>query len=429
VKRWAWTALAFAVLATVLTLCWSGGRGEELMLADGRGVSLVQATFGTRHELEEGSVLARLIAKIVGATRAQRFGYRSIVHMTPAPTLMVWTRWVIPTSNAPPRFASMRSIDGMETEPAHPVMDASAQKSPLRLMAWQFNSFPRRDASFQLRFHDRPPPYHTNPLGALDVRNPSPTNAPALGGHEAPVTVQDDATGFTLTRLEVGGTIPLWRKPGHSGLAPWTSAWFEVREGGNVSTNWTVREILIQGATGNFMRVSPLYVKPVDGLIETGFTAGWWRDEPDWTVTVVFGKAASRHPEEVWTLRGLPARGLQTVLATNFSAAALGCAGAAITLQPASPQSMGSHSFTRTTDLSLTYTSSLPRVRVELVQARDQEGRDLRLGAGTDVGFGRYYAGLELLPTTSSVDLTFGFAHGRNVDFKVMPRFSGTNAP
>ncbi len=428
-RRWAWVLLAFAVLATVITLFWSGKRREELVLADGRGVSLVQATFGTRHELEEGSVLAKLIAKVVGTTRAQRFGYRSIVHMTPAPTLMVWTRWVIPPSNAPPRFASMRSTEGMETEPVYPVMDASAQKSPLRLMAWRFDNYPRRDASFQLRFHDRLPPYHTNPLGALAVRNPSPTNAPALGGREAPVSVLDERVEFTLTRLEVGGRIPLWRKPGHSGLAPWTSAWFEVREGGKVSTNWTVREILVLGATGNFVRAAPLYVKPVDGLIETGFTAGWWRDEPDWTVTVVFGKAASRRPEDGWTLSDLPALGLQTALVTNFSAATLGCAGAAVMLQPASPQSMGTHDFTRTTDLSLTYTSSLPRVRVELVRATDQDGRELRFGAGTDAGFGRYYAGLELLPMTSSVDLTFGFAHGRNVDFKVKPRYLGTNSP
>lgn len=423
-KRWAIAVAVFAVLSFCVAY-WRGTiQRPEVTLPDGRGVSLVQATFGTQHELEEGSIIARLVARVAGKARAQRFGYRSIVLGSPSPALIVWTRWPNPPSNTPPRYASLIDDGGMETEPTYPVMDSSAVVSGERIMAWRFDSYPRRAQSFHVRFHDRPPPYRAQPLGSLRVRNPSLTNAPPLGGREAPVVAGSNGE-FMLRQLDVGGDMPMFRRPSHSGLTPWTEATFEVRENNVRSTNWTVRELQLRSASGNFIRINPLFVRLKSGLIETGFTSAWWRDEPDWILTAVFGRIGDYGDTNLWIVPTLPANGLNTTLITNVVSPFLAPPGGTISLRPASPQSLGDPTHIRTTDLELTYKPDNRHRRLELVRVIDQNGEELGFGKQTDNGFGRFNAGLELRSNTTFVQLTLAISNARTIEFLVKPRFIG----
>lgn len=424
-KRWAVVVVAFAVLSAGFAM-WRGKiQRPEVTLPDGRGVTLLQATCGTQHELEQGSVIARLIARVAGKNRAQRFGYRSIVHTTPSPALILWTLWPVPPTNPPPRYATVLDDRGMETEPMYPLMDASAAVSGERIMAWRFDNYPRRAKSFHVRFHDRPPPYHTQPLGALRVRNPAPTNAPALGGREAPVVAANDPD-ITLTQLDVGGDMPAFRRPSHSGLAPWTEAVFEVRENDVRSANWTVRELQLRSPSGNFTVVNPLFKRTREGRIETGFTSAWWRDEPDWTLTAIFGRTGDFGDTNLWTLAPLPADGLRTTLGTNVVSPFLAPPGGTISLRPAGLQSTSPPGHARTTDLELTYRPDNRHRRLELVRVTDQAGAEIGFMEQTDNGYGRFLAGLELKPDTTALRLTFAISHTRTAEFLVKPRFIGT---
>lgn len=423
-RRWAIAVIAFTAVSVSIAIWYGSVHRPELTLPDGRGVSLIQTTFGTQHELEQGSLAARLIARVAGKARAQRFGYRSIVQTTPMPALIVWTTWLKPPTNPPPRYASLIDSGGMETEPTYPVMDSSAAVIGERIMAWRFDNYPRRASSFHIRFHDRPPPYQPAPLGSLRVRNPSPTNTPPSGGREAPASPSSDSEVSLLT-LDVGGKIPLFRKPSHSGLTPWTEAVFEVREDNRRSTNWTVRELQVRSTSGNFARVNPLFVRAQSGKIETGFTAAWWREEPDWILTAILGRIGSFGETNLLSIPALPAKGLNTSLTTNFTSRFLAPPGGKLSLQPASLTSSSGPALGRTTDLELTYTPDNRHRRLELVRVTDQSGEDLGFSKQSDNGHGRFIAGLELRPTSKSVNLTFAISEVRTVEFLVKPRFIG----
>jgi hypothetical protein len=135
----------------------------------------------------------------------------------------------------------------------------------------------------------------------LLVPNVARTGVPPLGGQEPPLTVVDDEVAFTLVALSSGEALPFWRRGTESGLAPWTTATFEVKEGGRVSTNWTIRRITAVGATGNSFTV--IYPKVIvkDGRLSPGFANVLWPDEPDWNLSVEFTRARNFSPETLCT--------------------------------------------------------------------------------------------------------------------------------
>ena len=431
-QRWLIAAMAFALIAGLLTWLMPGGGQYDLRLADGRAVSLIQTTYGTRHVYEEGSVLAKWVAKLAGPARAQRFGFRTHSTTTPTPSVVIWTEWTKLITNRPPRYASLRAVSGFETEPGFLSLESSSSDKSRSVIAWRFDSFPRRAEAFEIRFHDRSPPYRPDPLGAVVVRNGAQVNVPPLGGQEPPVSVAQDGLTFTLVKLSSGEALPPWRRGTESGLAPWTTATFEVKESGRVSTNWTIRRITATGATSNSFTVMYPKVAVKDGRLTPGFANVLWPDEPDWNLSVEFARARNFSPEDLWTLRGVPVTRTNTLLTTNFPAAIHGGVQAGLSLQRAAMLSGAEEGYLRTTDLGLSFTSLVANLRVELTRAVDNHGRELKFGDGVYLWpfsgpSGRYVAGLELAADTESVDLTFAFQPPYRIEFKVKPTFVRTN--
>ncbi len=433
-QRWLLAALVFALIAGLLTWLMPGGKRYDLQLADGRTVSVLMTTYGTRHVYEEGSALAKWVAKLAGPARAQRFGFRTHSTATPTPSAVVWTEWTNLITNRPPRYASLRDVSGFETEPVFLSVETSSSSDKSRsVIAWRFENYPRRAESFEIRFHDRAPPYRPDPLGALRVRNIPLTNIPPLSGAEPPITVVEDGIAFTLVKLSSGEALPSWRRGTESGLAPWTTATFEVKEHGRVSTNWTIRRITATGATSNSFTVLYPKVAVKDGRLTPGFANVLWTDEPDWNLSVEFARARNFSQEDLWTLRGVPATRTNALLTTNFPAAIQGGVQAGLTLQRAAMLSGTEGGYLRTTDLGLSFTSLVSNLRVELTRAVDNHGRELKFGDGVYLWpfsgpSGRYVAGLELAADTESVDLTFAFQQPHRIEFKVKPTFVRTNS-
>jgi len=431
-QRWLLAAVAFALIAGLLAWLMPGGERFDLQLADGRTVSVLQTTYGTRHVYEEGSVLAKWVAKLAGPARAQRFGFRSHTTMTLTPGIVVWTAWMKSSSNRPPRYASLREVSGFETEPVFLSVETLSSDKTRSVIAWRFENYPRRAESFEIRFHERSPPYRPDPLGALLVRNVPLTNFPPLGGQEPPVTVVEGGITFTLVKLSSGEALPPWRRGTESGLAPWTTATFEVKEHGRASTNWTIRRITATGATSNSFTVLYPKVAMKDGRLTPGFVSVLWPDEPDWNLSVEFVGTRNFSPEDLWTLRSVPATRTNALFTTNFPASIQGGVQAGLSLQPAAMLPGAEGGYLRTTDLGLSFTSLVSNLRVELTRAVDNHGRELKFGDGVYLWpfsgpSGRYVAGLELAADTESVDLTFAFQQPRRIEFKVKPAFVRTN--
>lgn len=430
-QRWWFAAVMFVVCAGLLAWLLPG-RKADLILADGRAVSLLATTYGTRHTYEEGSFLARIVARFFGPNRAERFGYRAHNFSSASPSLAVWTEWPKVGSNSPPRYASIRVAGTFESEPLYLSASSFSSRNPRSIVAWKFENYPRRAGKLEIRFHDRPPPYRPNPLGALVVPNQAEQGVAAFGGMEPPIRVENEGVTFTLMSLESGQELPLWRRGTESGLAPWTMASFEVREGGVVSTNWMVRRIEGLGATSNAFVVGYSRVARRGGLLSAGFSSVLWPDEPDWKLTAEFVRTAGYAESDLWTLRGVPVSRTNSSFVTNFIAALRGGVATELILKPASLQSAAENGYLRTTDLELSFKCSLPEMRVELARVVDNHGRELKFGNGYALWphtgpNGRYTAGLELAPDTASIDVTFAFQRPRLVTFTVKPTFVRTN--
>lgn len=432
-QRWWFAALAFVVVAGLLAWLWPGPKAD-LTLADGRAVSLITTTYGNIHRLTDASPVAKVIARLFGEGAARRFGYRTYnTFISTNSSIAVWTEWLTDGSNRPPRYASIRSETGLETEPVFLASESvSADDRRRSVLAWRFENYPRRSEQFEIRFHDRPPPYRPEPLGALHVRNAPDGSVSSLGGKSPPVTIEDRGMTFTLKNLVSGQQLPLWRRAAESGLAPWTTAGFEVRENGAVSTNWTIRRMEGRGATSNSFAVTYNRLPRRDGSLIAGFSNVLWPDEPDWKLTVEFVQTLGFAPSDEWTIRGVPVSRTNSTLVTNGIASVHGGVVIELSLKPSALQSAGENGYRRTTDLGLSFTSSVPEMRVDLARVVDNHGRELKFGNGYALWphtgpNGRYTAGLELAPDTQSIDVTFAFQRPRLVTFTVKPTFVRTN--
>ncbi|MBK7998066.1 MAG: hypothetical protein IPK15_04870 [Verrucomicrobia bacterium] len=235
-----------------------------------------------------------------------------------------------------------------------------------------------------------------------------------------------------MRALISGQDLPLWRRGTETGLAPWTTATFEVREGGAISTNWMIRRIECIGATSNYFAVPYTRLPNRNGRLEAGFSKVLWPDEPDWNLTAEFVRTSGYAEADLWTLREVPVSRTNSAVVTNFVAAIHGDIAAQLTLKPASLQSAAENGYLRTTDLGLRFTSSVPEMRVELARVTDNRGRELKFGNGYALWphtgpNGHYVAGMELAPDTQSIDVTFAFQRPRFVTFVVKPTFVRTN--
>lgn len=432
-QRWWFAAMVFVVVAGLLAWLLPG-RKADLALADGRQVSLLATTYGNIHRLTIASPIAKVMARLFGDGAARRFGYRTYdVYYSTNSSIAVWTEWMTGGSNRPPRYASIRSESGWESEPVFLASESTSTDDKRRtVVAWRFENYPRRSEHLEIRFHDRPPPYRTNPLGGLAVRNVPDPSTPLLAGKAALTSAEVDGVTFTLKSLVSGQELPLWRRGTETGLAPWTTATFEVREGGVASTNWTIRRIEGIGATSNYFAVPYTRLPRRNGQLEAGFSKVLWPDEPDWNLTAEFVRTSGFAEADLWTLRGVRLSRTNSAFVTNFVAALHGGVAAQLTLMPASLQSAAENGYLRTTDVGLSFTSSVPEMRVELARVVDNHGRELKFGNGYALWphtgpNGRYTTGLELAPDTQLIDVTFAFQRPRLVTFTVKPTFVRTN--
>ncbi|MBK7998067.1 MAG: hypothetical protein IPK15_04875 [Verrucomicrobia bacterium] len=101
-QRWWFAAMAFVLVAGFLAWLLPGPQAD-LVLADGRQVSLLATTYGNIHRLTVASPVAKVIARLFGGGAARRFGYRTYdAYYSTNSSIAVWTVWLTDGSNRPP---------------------------------------------------------------------------------------------------------------------------------------------------------------------------------------------------------------------------------------------------------------------------------------------------------------------------------------
>lgn len=427
-SRWTLAAFGFAVLAGFIAWLILGRGERTVRLADGRELSVVAVTYGTNHVLEEGPPWARLIARFGSRSMAYRFGYRSSgAYPSAVPSVMVWTRWASGNSNAPPNFASVAGTHGFETEP---VDATSKQVSYPKTVAWRFESYPRLQNEFTLRFYDydlfRVRARHE---GEVIVRNPSPLTRRAIPAPGTPVNAMNGVLESTLASLRCGGPPPKRPLTAKSAIAPWVTAEFEFRENGQPTTNWTIKRVEAFGATSNYFSGDRLVVELEGGRRVARFTGAFWQDETDWKLIAHVVPIRDFPTESLWPLRLPTSAFLHERFVTNLQAEAWGLRNCRLAIEleigePFQPYEFG----LRLAKLRINYTPDAPDMYVDIASATDDQGHDILVARSLASRPGSSEADTKFMRGAQFVGLTLAIHHSRKFEFRVRPEIVSTNA-
>jgi hypothetical protein len=445
-SHWLVAATSFVLAAGVLWVIVVGF-DDTVTLPDGRKVTVIDVTYGTNHVHVEGPFYAKLAQRFVSRSRAFKLGLRVFEERSPWPSVMIWTRWQLPTTNAAPRFASVRDRHGIESEPAHASLDAPNREKHMAIMGWRFQNFPRLQSSFDLCFYQRDAAYRPSQVGEITVRNlarPADGLAPAP---TPPVAGRRGGIEYSLVSLRSGEPPPAALSNRYQFIAPSTVAWFEVRNRGQADGDWMIRSVEVVGGTSNrFTLPQPVVVK-TNGRLGIAFSEVLWPDEPVWMLAVEFARDRNFDPGSLVEFGPFPVVRLPKPFSTNLQAEAHGVSFQTVGVRPSAwsppffpslPPAPSSDAvrpstwippfrrtaYRRTTDVSVAYWSPEPTLRVDLARAVDDLGRELRFGNGVDQTRGRYLAGLEALTNTTTVQLTFAVQRSEIVEFAVRPVFA-----
>ena len=432
-RLWVVAALAFAVAAGMVWWASDRVRGT-VRLPDGREVTVLAVTYGTDHALIEGPFWAKIARRFLSRAKAHQLGLRIYERKFDQPTLIVWTHWRLPSTNEPPRYASVRDRHGVESEPEHVAVDAPVGKTRTAIMAWQFANFPRRQGHFPIRFYERQSGQlqfiggQLQFLGQADVPNAARVDATTAPAPSPPVTVKQDDVEFTLTMLRSGGEKATNLVRPYIQVAKWTEARFEVREGGRLATNWTVRNLRAVGETGNRFQLFYGAALSTNGDYRVSFPDALWPDESSWRIRGEFAHGSGFVETNRWKFKGLPVARYWSGFTTNVEETAFGVRFISMDIRPTTQFTRYVRGgFRRTTDLTVQFSPESERSHPALVAAVDGQGRELRFSGAEEPIKGRYVVGLEIPTNSTTLDLTFVVHQSREVEFFVKPDWVSTN--
>lgn len=417
------TLFAIILAGAVIWLIMADN-GERVRLPDGREVSIAAVTYGTNHMFAEGTLWGRLARPFVSPGRARALGLQVYRQTTPEPSLFVWTRWDWEQTNRVPRFASVCDENGLETEPESALVFTSFEGTNGALVAWKFDNFPRSEAGFDLRFYERDSSYRPSRVGKIHVTSPAPDRRGARSAPLAPAIQKRGELEIKLVSLRTGERPPASLTNRYQFIARPTMAWFEVRDRGVLSSNWTIRGVQVSAESGNrFLPPMSVVVEESGGRLGVAFSEVFWPGEPEWRIRVEFARTRAFGTNNSWTLSGLPAALGNAPFTTNVNLVAREATLQTIRISQYSPFPYRRGPYRRNTNVSLVYKSWIPGMRVDLASAIDNNGTPLRFGHAPDLMEGRSLSGLELLTNTTSVDLTFVAHSTETVEFRVRPEF------
>jgi hypothetical protein len=427
-KRFVWLALAAGV-ALAVTVWWAlrTPPGRRLKLADGRVVTLAGVTYGTEHRFVQDPPLARILAPILPPAWRTKLGLNAAFHKSDRPTLMVWVMWRGGDANQRELTdAAVFDDHGTECEPIRSQATLYLYDPPRgAIRGWEFTHFPRRAGMIGLRLYTRGAAYNPDRMAEFQFPNPAPRRYPGWTASPLPITVRAGEWEFSLVKFTTGEPIPDRDKPSRGWVAPWTSAAFRVASNGQPSRAWTVASMELTDATGNTANSYRSAASNLDGQPVFGLSAALWPDEPAWRLKVEFSRIEDFAPDELVSLKGIAAPEPDTHSLIHTQAVVQGATLAGKLLAHlAAPVSIGNIRAGAELVVSLVPVEGL---RLRLVRAADDRGRELRHLPGYADAAGPHNFWLELPSDARALDLTFAVTRSRFVEFVAKPEFVLTN--
>ncbi|HXT38810.1 MAG TPA: hypothetical protein VN887_02185 [Candidatus Angelobacter sp.] len=306
---------------------------------------------------------------------------------------------------------------------------------------WQIRAFPRRSKTVGLRFLAPTADGGWTNAAEFVVRNPACADYPQWTPEPWPSTKSDGNLAVTLGEFQSGGRMSGNRGRGDEQTAPRkTRVAFDFTEADRPANgSWRIQKLTISDVTGN--RWSP-YLDFVDqdldwatnGTVE--FFGALWPGEDAWKLEAECVRTAGFSADELWEAPPiqLPAFGQLTDLTNNWRHDGIAIRLIAL----ASPNTDHSGSFkwvakwwgedkNKVYSLALKLGPELKSHRLSVVQAVDQDGREIEIVQHGNQDYVEQAVFLKPRPESRGLKLTFALQRSRFVRFLARPQFVKDN--
>ena len=413
-RRLLFIAALIVVLCVVLFVALSEGP-PTAVTADGRRVAIEKITFGTHHSFTQGKWWVRLLKPIRGKSWAAQRGCYETRVTNDVPALVVWTRWEgLHRLNARGAVeATLVDENGIESElvlnrwNALPGSLSGGPGPQDGYVAWLFSNFPRRAQRIRLRIYGRDNRYALTQAVEIAFSNPTRRRFRDWNGSELPVVITTNNTQFTLSSVEKTSNA-LWRLS------------FHVRTNGVIDPSWVVGGVTVSSASGNLLASRSNLAVTHTTNITFQLRGALWREEPVWRLATEFFRTTDFQANELWTLTNvaIPTRTLPFQFATNLISHGNRPVDLKLESIPSSPPSpYRPRGIWRNANLYVRF--EVPDEHLFLVEATDDQGRQIK--SEVDPGAPRtiYLFGLAIPAGAQSINLTFAICRPTVVTFDV----------
>ena len=395
-------------------------RPQTIVLPDGAELTLEAVTYGKEHRYWGGSPWQGLLAPFQSMLPPRFRALGFLNYSTTNDSLCFWLRERLPFPTN--TYRSFYVVD---------EQGRNIERGSWNLASWSpgtnivrghgFNAFPRRGKKILLREYEWDNQRGGRQLIAeFTVPNPARGPFPVWQPRPLPLTATNGDLEFTLTRLQNGVTFHYPEKGwATNAFESAVLASFRVARLGQSLTNWQPVGIEASDATGNRVSQTTWNEQIEDGEETMICQPGLWPGEPAWLMRVEFSRRSGFTPEELWTVRGLPATNLLpsgTQPAPTSALAQTNLFGSRLEVFPLRDGRSGLGGM----ELEIHVTPLPPGWRLALVKIMDEQGRELTSG-GTCWGAGQCKFSLRDLTNSLALDVTVALHQSRFVEYLAHP--------
>jgi len=291
-------------------------------------------------------------------------------------------------------------------------------------MAWNAENFPRRAAGFRFQVCD-----FTNgafrTAAAFDLPNPVRHKYSSWKPEPLPINRRRGGLQFEAVNFSKGAFVdePWLSQSGRPQLRTGYVALLQVKQDGLTLENWQVEQATVLDPTGNRInpRVPPSPSSSIGGFLVFGLPrelTPLWPSEDVWKIIPQFTRTGGFASNELFLLSAIPiptANGVLTQILARAEANGVSVAGVEMKL-------MGTSFWIQRIRQNLQIEPFLAQRRpdrhLSLFEVKDDRGRRLQHDQSYFNTDGKHF-GIELLPDSKSLDLTFAVQEPVTVEYVV----------
>lgn len=389
-----------------------GASVQRQVLPDGSVVVLKGVTYGRQHRLPAGTLLQRIVGRLLPSDFARRFGIPMLTYTTTNDSMIVW--WEL--TDLPKAGNSLYSIPELVIADDQ-GNEFAASDFTIRYgvttpsQGGVFGLIPRGNERLSIRMRFSDLIARTDGSVAFNVRNPAPRIDSRWQAHSLPATSRLDEVEIVLTDLSP--SIPF---PGEdASLAGWMTASARFSVAGRSSTDWQLCGVeVFDEAGGNYRPgVGALRVNMNDGSLRF---RGSLSSTKVWKLRFAVCQVGGFRSNQVTIFRDVPLEGLARA---TFAPRSNNVNGVTLNLFDVTTG--------RPRCLNLMTMPPDDEVTVVLSEAIDEQGQrhDVRFigprfsRRGRSHGYASFPMDQNL--RSKSVDATFGISRLRYVEMLVRP--------